>query len=70
MESEEYEVVKKEITVTVPNTTPEATLENMLCPLRDRKITVTFPVKVYPYKGEKRRRFGSLRGHWIMDVKD
>lgn len=65
-----YKIVKKEITVTVPNTTPEATLENMLCPLQDQKITVTFPVKVYEYKGEKLRRFGSLRGHWIMDVKD
>jgi hypothetical protein len=64
---DEYKIVKKQITVTVPNTKPAATLENMLCPLRDKKITLTYPVKVYPYKGEKRRRFGELTGHWIME---
>ena len=62
----EYEVVTKEITVTVPNSKPEVTLENLTCPLRDKKITVVFPVKVYPYRGEKRPRFGSLQPHWIM----
>lgn len=59
-------MIKKEITVTVPNSKPDVTLENCLCPLKDEKITIVFPVKVYPYKGEKRRRFGSLRPHWIM----
>ena len=61
----EYEVVNKKITVTVPNSKPKVTLENMLCPLTDKKITVTVPVKVYPARKKKDRKFGELRPHWI-----